>query len=62
MTKHRHNWVDADYRGSLVRVCRGCREAQRATSSGWLRGSQAFNPTEQKNVARRVLDQEARVA
>lgn len=48
---HRHNFLASD----PYRVCRTCRCVQRKVSGRWVGGSQAANPTEQKNIVRRVL-------
>lgn len=50
-TPHRHSFVT---QGNF-RACKNCRAVQRKVKGKWVQGSQAANPTEQKNVARRLL-------
>jgi hypothetical protein len=59
MAAHRHSFVRATRHGvdpdGPYRVCTKCRAVQRKVSGRWVQGAQAANPTEAKNVARRVL-------
>ena len=56
-TRHQHAWVGGRYPYSKAtwRVCKVFRAVERHTSSGWIKGAQAANPTQQKNIARSIL-------
>ncbi len=51
MTAHKHRFVPSD----PYRVCEICQCVQRKIAGRWVQGSLAANPTERKNIARRVL-------